>query len=44
MSNGQAVLSYNGTIDYFIDNVFNFPTMGEAYKIAALNGVKQLVA
>ena len=41
---GQAVLSYNGTIDYFIDNVFNFPTMGEAYKIAALNGVKQLVA
>ena len=39
---GQAVLSYNGTIDYFIDNVFNFPTMGEAYKMAALNGVKQL--
>ena len=39
---GQAVMSYNGTIDYFIDNVFNFPTMGEAYKIAALNGVKQL--
>ncbi len=39
---GQAVLSYNGTIDYFIDNVFNFPTMGEAYKIAALNGVKRL--
>lgn len=39
---GQAVLSYNGTIDYFIDNVFNFPTMGETYKIAALNGVKQL--
>ncbi len=39
---GQAVLSYNGTIDYFIDNVFNFPTMGEAYKIAALNGVKHL--
>ena len=41
---GQAVLSYNGTIDYFIDNVFNFPTMGEAYKIAALSGVKQLAA
>ena len=39
---GQAVLSYNGTIDYFVDNVFNFPTMGEAYKIAALNGVQQL--
>ena len=39
---GQAVMSFNGTIDYFIDNVFNFPTMGEAYKIAALNGVRQL--
>ncbi len=39
---GQAVLSYNGAIDYFVDNVFNFPTMGEAYKIAALNGAKQL--
>ncbi len=39
---GQAVLSYNGTIDYFIDNVFNFPTMGEAYKIAALNGVREV--
>ncbi len=39
---GQAVMSYNGTIDYFIDNVFNFPTMGEAYKLAALDGVRQL--
>ena len=38
---GQAVLSHNGTIDYFIDNVFSYPTMGEAYKIAALNGVKK---
>lgn len=41
---GQAVMSFNGTIDYFIDNVFNFPTMGEAYKIAAVNGVKQLTS
>ncbi len=41
---GQAVLSYNGTIDYFLDNVFNFPTMGEAYKIAALNGVKKVTS
>ena len=37
---GQAVMSYNGTIDYFVDNVFNFPTMGEAYKIAALDGIE----
>jgi hypothetical protein len=33
-------MSYNGTIDYFVDNVFNFPTMGEAYKIAALDGIE----
>lgn len=39
---GQAVLSHNGTIDYFIDNVFSFPTLGEAYKIAALDGVKKV--
>ena len=37
---GQAVMSYNGTIDYFVDSVFNFPTMGEAYKIAALDGIE----
>ncbi len=37
---GQAVMNYNGTIDYFVDSVFNFPTMGEAYKIAALNGIE----
>lgn len=39
---GQAVLSHNGSIDYFIDNVFSFPTLGEAYKIAALDGVKKV--
>jgi NAD(P) transhydrogenase len=37
---GQAVMSYNGTIDYFVNNVFNFPTMGEAYKIAASHGIE----
>jgi NAD(P) transhydrogenase len=36
---GQAVISFGGTIDYFIDTVFNFPTMSEAYKVAALNGL-----
>ena len=40
---GQAVMSYNGTIDYFVDSVFNFPTMGEAYKIAALQASKASV-
>lgn len=36
---GQAVMSFGGTIDYFIKTVFNFPTMSEAYKLAALNGL-----
>ena len=34
---GQAVLSLNGTLDHFITTVFNYPTLAEAYKIAALN-------
>ena len=34
---GQAVLNLNGTIDYFIENTFNYPTLAEAYKIAALD-------
>jgi len=36
---GQAVISFGGTIEYFIETVFNFPTMSEAYKTAALNGL-----
>jgi NAD(P) transhydrogenase len=34
---GQAVLNLKGTLDYFIDNAFNYPTLAEAYKIAALD-------
>lgn len=36
---GQAVMSYNGTIEYFLDSTFNFPTLAEAYRIAALDGI-----
>ena len=39
---GQAVMALGGTVDYFINNVFNFPTLAEAYKIAALNGLNKL--
>lgn len=39
---GQAVLISKGKLDYFIDTVFNYPTMAEAYKIAALNGFNKL--
>ena len=39
---GQVVMSLNGTIEYFLDNTFNFPTLAEAYRIAALDGLKRL--
>lgn len=39
---GQAVMAFNGTVEFFINNVFNYPTLAEAYKIAALNGLNKL--
>jgi len=39
---GQAVMSFGGSISYFVDTVFNYPTLAEAYKIAALNGLKRV--
>ena len=39
---GQAVLAYGGTIEYFRDTVFNYPTLAEAYKVAALDGLNKL--
>ncbi len=39
---GQAVLYYGGTIEYFRDTVFNYPTLAEAYKVAALDGMNKL--
>jgi len=41
---GQAVLAFEGTIDYFIDTVFNYPTLAECYKTAAFDGVNRLGA
>ncbi len=41
---GQAVMSQpdpNNTLDYFITNTFNYPTMAEAYRVAALNGINR---
>lgn len=38
---GQAVLAFGGTIDYFVDTVFNYPTLAECYKVAALDGVNR---
>jgi NAD(P) transhydrogenase len=39
---GQAVLSLGGTIEYFTDTVFNYPTLAECYKAAAFNGLNKL--
>ena len=39
---GQAVLSFGGKVDYFIDTVFNYPTLAECYKVAAFDGVNRL--
>ncbi|TWT90097.1 Soluble pyridine nucleotide transhydrogenase [Pseudobythopirellula maris] len=41
---GQAVMSFGGTIEYFRDAVFNYPTMAECYKVAALDGLNKLAA
>jgi NAD(P) transhydrogenase len=34
---GQAALVLGGTLEYFVENVFNYPTLAEAYKVAALD-------
>jgi NAD(P) transhydrogenase len=39
---GQAVMSYGGTVDYFLNTVFNYPTLAECYKNAAFNGINRL--
>jgi NAD(P) transhydrogenase len=40
---GQAVLILGGKVDYFVDTVFNYPTLAECYKAAAFNGLNKLV-
>jgi len=39
---GQSVLTYGGTVEYFVHNVFNYPTMAECYRTAALDGLNRL--
>lgn len=38
---GQGVLALDGTIEYFRDTIFNYPTFAEAYKIATHNGLNK---
>jgi NAD(P) transhydrogenase len=39
---GQAVMALGGTLDYFVQSVFNYPTLAECYKVAALDGFNKL--
>jgi NAD(P) transhydrogenase len=39
---GQAVIALGGTLDYFVDTIFNYPTLAEGYKVAALNCANKL--
>lgn len=41
---GQVALALGAPIDFFLENVFNYPTFAEAYKVAALNATNQLAA
>ena len=39
---GQMAISMKARVDYFVDNIFNYPTFAEGYRIAALNGLNKL--
>ena len=39
---GQAVMALGGTLDYFVETVFNYPTLAECYKVAAFNGMNRV--
>jgi NAD(P) transhydrogenase len=39
---GQTVMAFGGNIEFFINNVFNYPTYSECYRVAALNGINRL--
>jgi NAD(P) transhydrogenase len=39
---GQCAIAFNATLDYLINAVFNYPTLAECYKIAAMNGMNKV--
>ncbi len=41
---GQTVMGLGGTVDYLVDAVFNYPTLAESYKVAALDAVNKMRA
>lgn len=40
---GQAVMELGGTVDYFMDHTFNYPTLAETYKYAAMSGINRML-
>jgi NAD(P) transhydrogenase len=41
---GQVAIAFGANVEFFVDNVFNYPTLAEAYKVAAYNAINQLKA
>jgi NAD(P) transhydrogenase len=41
---GQTVMAFGGTIDYLVEAVFNYPTLAEGYKVAALDASNKIAA
>jgi NAD(P) transhydrogenase len=41
---GQAIMGCGGTVDYLVDAVLNYPTLSEAYKVAALDATNKIRA
>ncbi len=41
---GQVAMAFGANVEFFVDNVFNYPTLAEAYKVAAYNAINQLKA
>ena len=39
---GQTVIGFEGSIDSLVNTVFNYPTLAECYKVAALNGLNRI--
>jgi NAD(P) transhydrogenase len=39
---GQCAMAFNATVEYFVNAVFNYPTLAECYKVAAMNGLNKL--
>ena len=40
---GQTVMAFGSTVDYFINTVFNYPTLAECYKTAAFDGINRIM-